>query len=57
MSTDTTPQTSNPAPATPFEWTGGEERVLALTKRCCDLIFRSESCRYSDSDRGLCVIE
>jgi len=38
MSTDDTPQTANPAPATPFEWIGGEDRVLALTERFYDLM-------------------
>ena len=34
----TTPDTSAPAPATPFEWIGGEDRIKALVERFYDLM-------------------
>lgn len=34
----TTPDTSAPTPATPFEWIGGEARIKALVERFYDLM-------------------
>ncbi len=34
----TTPETSAPTPATPFEWIGGEARIKALVERFYDLM-------------------